>query len=227
MSMIETHDVRKSYRSGEGVMEILHGITLSIPAGHCAFIVGPSGSGKSTLLHLLGAMDLPTTGKVMIDGQDLTTMAEHDKDVFRRGKIGIIFQAFNLVGNLTALENVLVPFLPQGISAELREKAEVMLHKVGLGHRLKHRPIQMSGGEQQRVAIARALVKNPQVVLADEPTGQLDSRTGEDVFRILRELQHELGTTLVVVTHDRRFIQPEDVVFEIEDGLLKENMQTA
>jgi putative ABC transport system ATP-binding protein len=227
MSMIETHDVRKSYRSGEGVMEILHGITLSIPAGHCAFIVGPSGSGKSTLLHLLGAMDLPTTGKVVIDGQDLTTMAEHDKDVFRRGKIGIIFQAFNLVGNLTALENVLVPFLPQGISAELREKAEVMLHKVGLGHRLKHRPIQMSGGEQQRVAIARALVKNPQVVLADEPTGQLDSRTGEDVFRILRELQHELGTTLVVVTHDRRFIQPEDVVFEIEDGLLKENMQTA
>ncbi|MFM1802858.1 MAG: hypothetical protein RJA81_2210 [Planctomycetota bacterium] len=227
MSMIETHDVRKSYRSGEGVMEILHGITLSIPAGHCAFIVGPSGSGKSTLLHLLGAMDLPTTGKVAIDGQDLTTMAEHDKDVFRRGKIGIIFQAFNLVGNLTALENVLVPFLPQGISAELREKAEVMLHKVGLGHRLKHRPIQMSGGEQQRVAIARALVKNPQVVLADEPTGQLDSRTGEDVFRILRELQHELGTTLVVVTHDRRFIQPEDVVFEIEDGLLKENMQTA
>lgn len=219
--MIETHDVTKSYRSGEGLMEILHGVSLSIPAGQCAFIVGPSGSGKSTLLHLLGAMDHPTTGRVTIDGLELTKMSEPELDLFRRDKIGIIFQAFNLVGNLTALENVLVPFLPRGITAELRERAKAMLTKVGLGHRLGHRPIQMSGGEQQRVAIARALVKSPQVVLADEPTGQLDSRTGEEVFRILRELQHELGTTLVVVTHDRRFIQPQDVVFEIEDGLLK------
>jgi len=221
MSMIETHDVTKSYRSGEGVMEILHGVSLSIPAGQCAFIVGPSGSGKSTLLHLIGAMDQPTKGRVVIDGQDLTTMTEPQKDFFRRDKIGIIFQAFNLVGNLTALENVLVPFLPRGITPELRERAKAMLTKVGLSHRLTHRPIQMSGGEQQRVAIARALVKNPQVVLADEPTGQLDTRTGEDVFRILRELQRELGTTLVVVTHDRRFIQPQDLVLEIEDGLLK------
>jgi len=221
MSMIETHDVTKSYRSGEGVMEILHGVSLSIPAGQCAFIVGPSGSGKSTLLHLIGAMDQPTKGRVVIDGQDLTTMTEPQKDLFRRDKIGIIFQAFNLVGNLTALENVLVPFLPRGITPELRERAKAMLTKVGLSHRLTHRPIQMSGGEQQRVAIARALVKNPQVVLADEPTGQLDTRTGEDVFRILRELQRELGTTLVVVTHDRRFIQPQDLVLEIEDGLLK------
>ena len=221
MSMIETHDVTKSYRSGEGVMEILHGVSLSIPAGQCAFIVGPSGSGKSTLLHLIGAMDQPTKGRVVIDGQDLTKMTEPQKDLFRRDKIGIIVQAFNLVGNLTALENVLVPFLPRGITPELRDRAKAMLTKVGLGHRLTHRPIQMSGGEQQRVAIARALVKNPQVVLADEPTGQLDTRTGEDVFRILRELQRELGTTLVVVTHDRRFIQPQDLVLEIEDGLLK------
>ncbi|MCY2932697.1 MAG: ABC transporter ATP-binding protein [Planctomycetota bacterium] len=219
--MIETRDVTKSYRSGEGVMEILHGVSLSIPAGQCAFIVGPSGSGKSTLLHLIGAMDQPTKGQVVIDGQDLTKMTEPEKDLFRRDKIGIIFQAFNLVGNLTALENVLVPFLPIGITAELRERAKAMLTKVGLGHRLTHRPIQMSGGEQQRVAIARALVKNPQVVLADEPTGQLDTRTGEEVFRILRELQRELGTTLVVVTHDRRFIQPQDMLLEIEDGLLK------
>ncbi|RLT07823.1 MAG: ABC transporter ATP-binding protein [Planctomycetota bacterium] len=219
--MIETRDVTKSYRSGEGVMEILHGVSLSIPAGQCAFIVGPSGSGKSTLLHLIGAMDQPTKGQVVIDGQDLTKMTEPEKDLFRRDKIGIIFQAFNLVGNLTAFENVLVPFLPVGITPELRERAKAMLTKVGLGHRLTHRPIQMSGGEQQRVAIARALVKNPQVVLADEPTGQLDTRTGEDVFRILRELQRELGTTLVVVTHDRRFIQPQDMLLEIEDGLLK------
>jgi putative ABC transport system ATP-binding protein len=221
MSMIETRDVTKSYRSGEGVMEILHGVSLSIPAGQCAFIVGPSGSGKSTLLHLIGAMDQPTKGQVVIDGQDLTKMTEPEKDLFRRDKIGIIFQAFNLVGNLTAFENVLVPFLPVGITPELRERAKAMLTKVGLGHRLTHRPIQMSGGEQQRVAIARALVKNPQVVLADEPTGQLDTRTGEEVFRILRELQRELGTTLVVVTHDRRFIQPQDMLLEIEDGLLK------
>jgi putative ABC transport system ATP-binding protein len=221
MSMIETHDVTKSYRSGEGLMEILHGVSLTIPAGQCAFIVGPSGSGKSTLLHLMGAMDHPTSGRVTIDGLELTKLTEPELDTFRRDKIGIIFQAFNLVGNLTALENVLVPFLPRGITPELRERAKAMLTKVGLGHRLTHRPIQMSGGEQQRVAIARALVKNPQVVLADEPTGQLDSRTGEEVFRILRELQSELGTTLVVVTHDRRFIQPNDLVLEIEDGLLK------
>ena len=219
--MIETHDVTKSYRSGEGLMEILHGVSLTIPAGQCAFIVGPSGSGKSTLLHLMGAMDHPTSGRVTIDGLELTKLTEPELDTFRRDKIGIIFQAFNLVGNLTALENVLVPFLPRGITPELRERAKAMLTKVGLGHRLTHRPIQMSGGEQQRVAIARALVKNPQVVLADEPTGQLDSRTGEEVFRILRELQSELGTTLVVVTHDRRFIQPNDLVLEIEDGLLK------
>jgi len=221
MAMIQTHDVKKSYPSGEGLMEILHGVSLSIPAGQCAFIVGPSGSGKSTLLHLIGAMDQPTSGRVVIDGADLTTMTEPQKDIFRRDKIGIIFQAFNLVGNLTAVENVLVPFLPRGITPELRERATEMLKKVGLGHRLTHRPNKMSGGEQQRVAIARALVKNPQVVLADEPTGQLDSHTGEEIFRILRNLQHESGTTLVVVTHDRRFIQPGDLVLEIEDGLLK------
>ncbi|MBI1322509.1 ATP-binding cassette domain-containing protein [bacterium] len=219
--MIETQDVKKSYPSGEGLMEILHGVSLSIPAGHCAFIVGPSGSGKSTLLHLIGAMDQPTSGRVIIDGADLTTMSEAQKDIFRRDKIGIIFQAFNLVGNLTAIENVLVPFLPRGITPELRDRATEMLKKVGLGHRLTHRPNKMSGGEQQRVAIARALVKHPQVVLADEPTGQLDSHTGEEIFRILRNLQHESGTTLVVVTHDRRFIQPGDLVLEIEDGLLK------
>lgn len=219
--MIETHGVKKSYPSGDGLMEILHGVSLSIPAGQCAFIVGPSGSGKSTLLHLIGAMDQPTSGRVVIDGADLTTMSESQKDSFRRDKIGIIFQAFNLVGNLTAVENVLVPFLPRGITPELRERATEMLRKVGLGHRLTHRPNKMSGGEQQRVAIARALVKHPQVVLADEPTGQLDSHTGEEIFRILRNLQHESGTTLVVVTHDRRFIQPGDLVLEIEDGLLK------
>lgn len=221
MAMIETQNVKKSYPSGEGLMEILHGVSLSIPAGQCAFIVGPSGSGKSTLLHLIGAMDQPTSGRVVIDGADLTKMTEPQKDTFRRDKIGIIFQAFNLVGNLTAVENVLVPFLPRGITPELRERATEMLKKVGLGHRLTHRPNKMSGGEQQRVAIARALVKHPQVVLADEPTGQLDSHTGEEIFRILRNLQHESGTTLVVVTHDRRFIQPGDLVLEIEDGLLK------
>lgn len=221
MAMIETQDVKKSYPSGEGLMEILHGVSLTIPAGQCAFIVGPSGSGKSTLLHLIGAMDQPTSGRVVIDGADLTTMTEAQKDIFRRDKIGIIFQAFNLVGNLTAIENVLVPFLPRGITPELRDRATEMLKKVGLGHRLTHRPNKMSGGEQQRVAIARALVKHPQVVLADEPTGQLDSHTGEEIFRILRNLQHESGTTLVVVTHDRRFIQPGDLVLEIEDGLLK------
>ncbi|MFM9056232.1 MAG: ABC transporter ATP-binding protein, partial [Bacteroidota bacterium] len=169
-------------------MEILHGISLSIPAGHCAFIVGPSGSGKSTLLHLLGAMDMPTQGQVIIDGHDLTTMAESEKDLFRRNKIGIIFQAFNLVGNLTAIENVLVPFLPQGINSELKDRARMMLEKVGLGHRLKHRPIQMSGGEQQRVAIARSIEKRPALLLCDEPTGALDYPTGKRVLEVIQTL---------------------------------------
>lgn len=218
--MIEVSKVTKSYRSGEKTIDALRGVSCVIPRGKFAFIVGPSGSGKSTLLYLLGALDAPSTGKIVVEGRNLTEMSEAEQNAYRRDKIGFIFQSFNLVSNLTAVENVLVPYLPRGLNAELRAKAEGLLRVVGLGDRLDHRPYQLSGGEQQRVAIARALIKDPLVVLADEPTGELDSKTGDEIYRILRRLQAERNATLVVVTHDRRFIQPEDLVLEIQDGQL-------
>ena len=218
--MIEVSDVHKSFRSGEGTIEALRGITCGVPKGRFAFIVGPSGSGKSTLLYLMGALDRPTSGTIHVEGFDLTAMSEAEQNAYRRDKIGFIFQSFNLIGNLTAVENVLVPFLPRGVTAEQRERAASLLNEVGLGRRLSHRPRQMSGGEQQRVAIARALVKDPVLVLADEPTGELDSHTGDEIYKILRAMQAKSETTLVVVTHDRRFIRPEDLVLEIQDGHL-------
>ena len=218
--MIEVRDVHKSFHSGAGKVEALRGITCSVPKGRFAFIVGPSGSGKSTLLYLMGALDRPTSGTIAVEGQDLTAMSEAEQNVYRRDKIGFIFQAFNLIGNLTSVENVLVPFLPRGVTADQRERAAKLLNDVGLGHRLGHRPRQLSGGEQQRVAIARALVKDPVVVLADEPTGELDSHSGDEIYKILRGLQAQRQRTLVVVTHDRRFIRPDDLVLEIEDGHL-------
>src|SRR3954469_7119401 len=218
--MIDVSDVHKSFRSGEGTIEALRGITCRVPKGRFAFIVGPSGSGKSTLLYLMGALDRPTSGTIKVEGADLTAMSEAEQNAYRRDKIGFIFQSFNLIGNLTAVENVLVPFLPRGVTTEQRRKAVERLTDVGLGKRLDHRPRQMSGGEQQRVAIARALIKDPILVLADEPTGELDSRTGDEIYRILRDLQSRLQSTLVVVTHDRRFITPDDLVLEIQDGEL-------
>jgi putative ABC transport system ATP-binding protein len=218
--MLEARDVRKSYPGGEGVVEALRGITLDVPDGACAFIVGPSGSGKSTLLHLLGAMDRPSSGTIRIGDRDLTAMSEGEQDAFRRTQVGFVFQAFNLIGNLSALDNVLVPFLPVGVPATLRQKALDLLARVGLGDRTHHRPHQLSGGQLQRVAIARALLKEPVLLLADEPTGELDSKTGDEVFRILRREQVLRRNTLLVVTHDRRFITDRDLVFELEDGLL-------
>jgi putative ABC transport system ATP-binding protein len=225
--MIQVSDVHKSFRSGEGTIEALCGITCSVPKGRFAFIVGPSGSGKSTLLYLMGALDRPTSGTIHVEGFDLTAMSEAEQNAYRRDKIGFIFQSFNLIGNLTAVENVLVPFLPRGLTPELRARAESLLNDVGLGHRLTHRPRQLSGGEQQRVAIARALVKDPVLVLADEPTGELDSRSGDEIYRILRALQAKRESTLVVVTHDRRFIRPNDLVLEIQDGLLMNGQVTS
>ncbi|AGA25096.1 ABC transporter ATP-binding protein [Singulisphaera acidiphila] len=219
--MIDVVDVRKSYRSGDRTVDALRGVRCRVPKGRFAFIVGPSGSGKSTLLYLLGALDRPTSGSILVEGQDLTTMSEAEQNAYRRDRVGFIFQSFNLISNLTAVENVLVPFLPRGMTPELKERAEALLRDVGLGDRLDHRPYQMSGGEQQRVAIARALIKDPILVLGDEPTGELDSKTGDEIYRILRRLQVQRETTLVIVTHDRRFITPDDLVLEIQDGVLK------
>lgn len=219
--MIEVSEVRKSFRSGDRWLEVLRGVSCRIPKGRFAFIVGPSGSGKSTLLYLMGALDRPTSGTITVEGRDLTQMSEAEQNAYRRDRVGFIFQSFNLIKNLSAIRNVVVPFLPGGVTAEHRDRAARLLTSVGLGDRLDHRPYQLSGGEQQRIAIARALIKDPLVVLADEPTGELDRKTGDEIYKILRRLQAERRTTLVVVTHDRRFIRPDDLVLEIEDGLLK------
>ncbi len=218
--MIEVVNVWKSYRSGTRTVEALRGIHCQIDRGRFAFIVGPSGSGKSTLLYLLGALDRPSSGEILVNGRSLVTMSEGMQNLYRRDQVGFIFQSFNLISNLSAVENVLVPFLPRGITAEQRQQATELLKQVGLGNRTDHHPYQLSGGEQQRVAIARALIKRPLLVLADEPTGELDSKTGDEIYKILRSMQQTYQTTLVVVTHDRRFITPDDLVLEIQDGLV-------
>jgi putative ABC transport system ATP-binding protein len=225
--MIEAVDVRKRFQSGDEVVEALRGITFRLPAGSCAFIVGPSGSGKSTLLYLLAALDLPTSGTIHVAGQDVTAMPEAERDAFRRDRVGFIYQSFNLIGNLTAVENVLLPYVPTGVAPELRSKARDLLKEVGLGHRLKQRPRQMSGGEQQRVAIARALVHDPVVIYADEPTGNLDRAGGDRIIQLLRDRQRSANRTLLIVTHDRRFITREDIVLEIEDGRVKDEPSPA
>ncbi len=223
--MIEVQDVHKSFRSGDRMIEALRGVSCRIPRGRLAFIVGPSGSGKSTLLYLLGALDQPTTGSIVVDGQDLTGMSEAEQNLYRRDRVGFIFQSFNLIKNLNAVENVVVPFLPRGITAEHRARAAELLERFGLKGRLDHKPYQLSGGEQQRVAIARALIKDPVLVLGDEPTGELDSKTGDEIYKILRKLQSERQTTMVIVTHDRRFITRDDLVLEIMDGQLVSTLE--
>jgi putative ABC transport system ATP-binding protein len=196
-------------------------VTFRVPAGSCTFIVGPSGSGKSTLLNLLAALDLPTSGAIRVADQDLTTMSEAERDDFRCNRVGFVYQSFNLISNLTAVDNVLLPYIPVGVTPELRSQARDLLKEVGLGHRMGRRPGQLSGGEQQRVAIARALIKDPIVIYADEPTDNLDRAGGDRVIQLLRDRQRSANRTLVIVTHDRRFITREDIVLEIEDGRLK------
>jgi putative ABC transport system ATP-binding protein len=218
--MIHLRDVTKVYRRGLHEVAALRGVSFELPASSFAFVLGPSGSGKSTLLQLLGALDEPTSGEISIAGTQLRGMSARQRDAFRREQVGFVFQSFNLLGNLTAVDNVLAPFLPRGVSNELRTRAVELLHQVGLGERLDHRPNQLSGGEQQRVAIARALLKRPKLVLADEPTGELDSETGTEVFRLLRNLRDQHQATVVVVTHDPLFIRPDDRILRLRDGRL-------
>ena len=216
--VIEVTQVAKSFRRGDTEIPVLRGLSCKIPQGVFAFIVGPSGSGKSTLLYLLGALDEPTSGEIRISGRRLADLNPQQRDAFRRSDVGFIFQSFNLLSNLDAVDNVLVPYLPTGEGPQRRAEAVELLTKVGLGHRLDHRPAQLSGGEQQRVAIARALLKRPSLVLADEPTGELDSENGAEVYRYLRQLQADQRSTVVAVTHDRSYIREGDLVLEIRDG---------
>jgi putative ABC transport system ATP-binding protein len=220
MPMIELREVAKSHRHGPNEVRALRGVSAEIPAGSFTFILGPSGSGKSSLLYLIGSLDDPSSGEIVVDGRPLSKLTTAQRDKYRRDDVGFVFQSFNLLSNLTAVENALVPFLPAGISGDLRRRAVDLLTRVGLGNRLDHRPSELSGGEQQRVAIVRAVLKRPKLVLADEPTGELDSATGAEVFGHLRRLHEEQRTTVLVVTHDQRYITPGDSVLRLQDGTI-------
>jgi len=218
--IIELKDVRRTYGQGASSVQALKGITAGIEAGSLTAIVGPSGSGKSTLLNLLGALDQPSSGQVIVAGADLGTLDDDARTRLRRDKIGFVFQFFNLMPTLTALENVMLPAKLAGKpSKELHARAEELLTRVGLGTRMHHRPDQLSGGEMQRVALSRGLIMDPPVLLADEPTGNLDSKTGREVMRLLRGAVDK-RRTVILVTHDPRIARVADRVLTIRDGEL-------
>ena len=220
--MITVSHVSKVHRRGLMAVPALTDVSCEIPAGAWTFILGPSGSGKTTLMHLLGALDEPTTGSIDIDGKSLVGMTMHERDLFRRHDVRFVFQNFNLLANLTAVENVLVPFYPIGITAAQRARAVELLTRLGLGGRIDHRPSELSGGEQQRVAISRALLKEPKLILADEPTGELDSVNAAAILSDLRKVSAEQGTTVVIVTHEQEWVQPGDRVIKLRDGRVVE-----
>ena len=218
MSLIEIKDIYKIYNPGENEVRALDGVNLTIERGEFVAIVGQSGSGKSTLMNMLGLLDVPTSGEYYLDGEDVSHMTDDQLSEIRNKQIGFIFQGFNLISNLTAQENVELPLIYRGMKAEQRHKLSTeALEKVGLSHRLDHLPKQMSGGQQQRVAIARAVAARPPIILADEPTGNLDSRSGEDVMEILTTLYKE-GRTVILITHDNGIADRAKRVIRIQDG---------
>jgi putative ABC transport system ATP-binding protein len=221
---VEARDVIKSYSNGEVTVQAVRGITCGINAGELTAIVGPSGCGKSTLLSLIGALDTPTSGQVLVGGVDIATLSDYDRTLMRRQRIGFVFQAYNLMPTLTALENAALPLELDGISMkEAQERARSGLEQVGLGRRVDHLPSMMSGGEQQRVAVARALVTNPTLLLADEPTGNLDSEGSHQVLKLLRDIVVDSGQTVVMVTHDNEIAASADRVLRMLDGVIAED----
>jgi len=217
--MIRCIDVRKVYRQGDNEITALAGVSLDIAQGSFAAIMGPSGSGKSTLLHLIGGLDRPSSGDLLVDGRLIGQMSDDQVTLFRRNQIGFVFQFFNLLPTLTALENVTLPFVLDGrAQAEAEGKAELLLQRVGLEKRKDHLPDELSGGEIQRVAIARALAFNPPIILADEPTGNLDSKNGQAILDLLRRINKEEGCTVVMVTHSDEAASYGDRTIFLRDG---------
>ncbi|SVA22145.1 uncharacterized protein METZ01_LOCUS74999, partial [marine metagenome] len=212
--------VSKTVKSGDQSLTILHPLDLFIPSGQCVSVVGPSGSGKSTLLGLIAGLDTPTTGEILVDGIEITNLDEDTMAGLRGSKIGFVFQFFHLIPSLSAFENILVPLEISGVTGA-RIKAEGLLEDVGLLGRAHHYPSQLSGGEQQRVAIARALANNPPILLADEPTGNLDSENGHHVVEILLDVNRRLGTTVVLVTHDNELAGISEINLAMRDGLVE------
>ncbi len=221
--IIEAADLHKSFAMNHERIDVLRGLDMRVDRGEIVAIIGASGAGKSTLLHLLGGLDRPTSGRITVDGVQVDRLREQELEAFRNRSVGFIFQFHHLLPEFTALENVMMPGLIRGLSqAEMRERARHILDSVGLGARLRHRPGELSGGEQQRVAIARALVLAPPLVLADEPTGNLDTHTGEEVMGALKRLHHTHGTTFVIVTHNEKLASETDRVVRMVDGKVED-----
>jgi len=224
--MIRCIDVRKVYRQGNNEIIALDGVSLDIARGEFAVIMGPSGSGKSTLLHLIGGLDRPTSGELLVDQRLVGQMADDQVTLFRRTRIGFVFQFFNLLPTLTALENVALPFVLDGRSKEeAEERAKMLLDKVGLQNRQDHLPEEMSGGEIQRIAVARALAFDPPILLADEPTGNLDSKTGEEIMGVFEHL-HSQGNTIILVTHEPDIATHAWRIISIRDGSVESDKRT-
>lgn len=218
-AVIELKDVWKIYEMGDSKVNALSGLNLEVMAGEFLIIMGPSGSGKSTCVNMVGCLDLPTKGKVVLDGQDISKLAESELAQIRGRKIGFIFQTFNLINTLTAVENVALPMIFQGAEeSERLKRARYLLDLVELEHRFEHKPSEMSGGERQRVAIARSLANDPEVILADEPTGNLDSKTGKIVLEFLKTLHKKEKKTIIMVTHDPAMMKYADRVMHLQDG---------
>jgi putative ABC transport system ATP-binding protein len=218
MSLIEIRDMYKIYNPGENEVRAIDGVNLTIEHGEFVAIIGQSGSGKSTLMNMLGLLDVPTSGKYLLNGKDVEGLTDDEFSEIRNKEIGFIFQGFNLITSLTAVENVELPLVYRGMKKEERNKLAIeALDRVGLSHRLEHLPKQMSGGQQQRVAIARAVAARPPIILADEPTGNLDSHSGVEVMKILHEL-HEEGRTVILITHDNDIANEAQRIIRIQDG---------
>jgi putative ABC transport system ATP-binding protein len=220
--MLQVKNVKKSFRSGDGMVAAVNNVSLQVNNGQFASIIGQSGSGKSTLLSLLGALDKPTSGSIVVDDQDVATMGDHALIRYRCQRIGFVFQNYNLVPNLTAIENVILPMEFAGTPKKQRiERAKELLAQVGLTeNEMRRKPARLSGGQQQRVAIARALANKPSLILADEPTGNLDSKTGKMIFDLLHGLARSENTTVIAVTHDLSIAGKSDVTFRLQDGTL-------
>jgi putative ABC transport system ATP-binding protein len=227
-AVIELNDICKVYQMGEVEVHALHGVSLKVEAGEMMTIMGPSGSGKSTLMNIIGCLDQPSDGTYRLDGKDVSRLEDDQLAEIRNRKIGFVFQTFNLLARTTALENVMLPLIYAGAGRTERQKrAREALESVGLAERTSHMPNELSGGQQQRVAIARALVNNPAIILADEPTGNLDSKSGEEVMAILQWLNRYRGITVVLVTHDPRIAQHTSRIIHLYDGLITEEEAVA